>query len=605
MPKSKVSRREFIQLAGVATGAAILGACGPQATPQVVTQVVKETQIVNQTQVVEVDKLVTPTPLPDVVTPQGRVLPPDAAPLDKQVFRGAGTEPKFFDTSRDIYTSGATNAGTEPLLRNNENLELVPALAESWKAGPNAEYWDFVIREGAVWSDGMPITADDIVYTYRHLSAPDAANPWVWFYSDIKGVAAHSQGTGSADGVGVEKVDDRTARIYGEFGSIPYLPALLSYQASVVVPKHVAEKDPDHWADTIENFVSSGPYIPTLWEHNKQIVWEINPLYNGPHKPAIQKIVSVIFAAGASAFTAWLNKEIDLRHLLEPAEVAAARSEPRLNPLIHFFNHLQSTYLQVDTFKPPLDNLDFRKALAHAIDRDTLTQQVLNGTFVSGYSMLPPSFPAYNPELKANQVFDLDQAQASLAASGIDPASVTLDVYATAGTDAQILQFVQQQWETNLGIKVNLQVIDPGVWGPMRAEHTMQIFRGSYEYDFIDPSNMLTGLWRSVPAPEGKSEPWGSPRHGWKSEKLDQLVTDAGKEGDAAKRISMFQEAEQILTSDVGAIFLAHQVIFQVWWPWVVGIHPDKSGNTVFRWLDISQFQLYIHKDVDAMMASA
>ena len=611
MGKSKVSRREFIRLASITGGAALLSACAPQVVTQVVreTQIVEQTSIVQQTSVVEVpvDVPVTVTPPPQIVTPQGRTLPPDAAPLDQQIFRQAGGEPVHMDTARDIYSSGATNLGNEPLLRNNENIETVPALAESWSPGPNAEYWDFVIREGAVWSDGEPITPDDVVYTYRHMADPALGNPWIWFYGDIKGVSAFNRGEGSADDIGVEKLDDRTVRIHGEFGSIPYLPALLSYQAAVIVPQHVAEADPTGWANDIENFVSGGPYIPTVWEHNQRIEWEINPLYNGPHKPAIQKVSNPIIAAGASEFTLWLNKETDLVHILQPQDLAAARADPKLNPLIHFFNNFQSTYIALDTFQPPLDNLDFRKALAHAIDRDTMAQQVLNGTYVAGYSMLPPGFPAYNPELKQHQQFDMDAATAALEASGVDPAGVTIELYANAatGVEAQILQFVKQQWETNLGIKVNLNVVEAGVWGQMRAEHTMQAYRGPYEYDYVDPSNMLTGLFRSQPAPEGQAEPWGSPRHPWKNEEFDQLVTDAGAEADVETRLQMYQQAEEILASDVGVVFLAHQVVFQIWWPWLVGIAPDRTGNQVFRWLDISRFQMYIHQNVEELKANS
>lgn len=598
MNTQKISRREFVRFAGIAAGGAVVGAC----TPQVVTQVVAQTQIVNQTQVVEVEVAVTVTPPAFIVTPQGRVLPPDAAPLEKQVYRELGGEPKHFDTARDIYASGATNLGNEPLLRNNENIETVPALAESWKAGPNAEYWEFVIRDGAQWSDGKPITADDIVYTYKHLADPALANPWIWFYGDIKGISKFNAGTGSASDIGVVKVDDRTVQIYGEFGSIPYLPALLSYQAVVVVPKHVAEGNPEHWADSVDGFVSGGPYIPTKWEHNKLIEWEINPLYNGPHKPGIQKVVNPI-AVGGTEFTPWLNRETDLVHLLTPQDVAAVRADPALNPLIHFFNNFQSTYVALDTFKAPLDNLDFRKALAHSIDRDTMCQQVLNGTYVAGYSMLPPGFPAYNSELKAAQIFDLEQAKASLTASGVDPASVNIQLYSN-GRDV-FMEFVKQQWETNLGIKVTLNQLEGGVWGQNRAEHKMQAYRGPYEYDYPDPSNMLTGLFRSGAAPEGKVEPWGSPRHPWKSDEFDTLVTAAGSESDVKKRIQQFQDAERLLVEDIGAIFLAHQVVFQIWWPWLVGMAPDKTGNSVFRWLDISRFQMYIHKDVDEMKAAA
>lgn len=603
MAKSKISRREFIRFAGLATGAAVLGACAPQ----VVTQVVKETQIVSQTQnVVEtqivevpVNVLVTATPLPAVVTPQGKEMPADAAPLDKQIHRSIGAEPKFMDGSRDIYSAGGINYITEPLLRNDENIELVPALAESWSV-VDATYWQFVIREGAVWSDGTPITADDIVFTYAHAGDPALANPWISFLFGIKGLQDYALGTGSAADIGVTKIDDRTVQYEGVSGLPPYLPQLLAYQAAVFAPKHVAEADPEHWADTVEGAISSGPYILTKWDHGVEIQFDVNPLYNGFHKPGIQHAISSIVPAGTDNFNAWLNQEIDLIHLLSPQQLAAARADPQLNPLIHFFPNFQSTYLQLDTFNAPLDNLDFRSALAHAIDRNTLCQQVLGGTFVAGHEMLPPGFPAYTDENKGAQEYDLAAAAASLAASGIDPTTITLTI--NSNGEDQFLQFIQQQWQTNLGITVNL-VNNAATWGQDRVDHTMQVFRGSYEYDFVDPSNMLTGLFKSIPAPEGKSEPWGSVRHNWKSDEYDALVLAADGETDVEARLQMYRDAEKILVTDVGMIFLAHQIVFQIWWPWLVGMHPDKFGNVVFRWLDIAYTQMYIHADVDELKA--
>ena len=226
-------------------------------------------------------------------------------------------------------------------------------------------------------------------------------------------------GTGPASAIGVVKVDDRTVTYEGQNGFVPYLPQLLAYQAAVYAPKHVAEADPEHWADTPEGAISSGPYLCTKWDHGKSIEYGINAKYNGPHKPYIQTQVRQIVPTGATvnAFNAWLNEEIDLLHILGAADLAAARADPKLNPLIHFFPNFQSTYLQIDTLHPPMDNLDFRSALAHAIDRDTLTQQVFGGTHVSGHEMLPPGFPGYTDENKGAQIYDLDMATAALTKS--------------------------------------------------------------------------------------------------------------------------------------------------------------------------------------------
>ena len=606
MARSKVSRRDFIRFAGVASGAALLGACAPQ----VVTQIVKETEIVNQTQVVNqvqtqvVERLITPTPVPAAVTPQGKEMPADAAPLDKQIWNGEiGGEPTFLDGSRDIYRAGGLNLLTEPLLRNDENIVLVPALAESWKVSDDGKGWEFVLRQGAVWSDDTPITADDIVYTYVHAGDPKMGNQWILFLFTIKGLQDYALGTGPASGIGVTKIDDRTVRYDGQLGFVPYLPQLLAYQASVFCPKHVVEKDPEHWADTPEGAISSGPYICTAWDHAKSIEFHINPKYNGPHKPYIQIQRSALVPTGTTVngFNAFLNQEVDLLHILGPADLAAARADPKLNPLIHFFPNFQSTYLQVDTLHDPAtSNLDFRTALAHAIDRNTLCQQVFGGTQVAGHEMLPPGFPGYTDENKAAQEYDLDKAKAALAKSGIDPASVKLKLYSRAGDDDRWMGFVQQQWQTNLGVASEI-IENAATWGQDRVDHKMQFNVGTYEYDFVDPSNLLTGLFHSIPAPEGKSEPWGSVRHNWKSDAYDALVDAADGETDVDKRIKDYQDAQKILIEDVGVIFLAHQIVFQIWWPWLTGFHPDKFGNVVYRWLDIAFSQGYIRNDVDAL----
>ena len=613
-----VTRREFLKIAGMTAGAATLAAC----TPQVVTQIVQQTVVSQQTAIVQqtvVSKVeVTPTPEPAITTPQGRVLPADAAPLAKQSWTGdGGAEPKFFDGVRDIYSQGGLLAINETLIHSDQDMVTVPSLAESWKAGPNTTYWEFTIQQGAIWSDDTPITADDIVFTFAHLANPALANPWVWFYFPIKGVSDVSAGkdatvvTDPKTG-GVRKVDDRTVRIYGAGPSAdgdpcPYMPALLSYQASVFVPAHIASKDELHWADNGVGLISGGPFLCTKWEHNVKVEYDINPKYNRPQKPGIQHSITPINPTGFNAFNAWLNQEIDLIHAMSPANVAAVRSDPKLNPLLHFFSNFQTEYMVLNTFMAPLDDLKVRQALSHAIDRATLCGSVLNGTYTPAFSMLPPGFPAYNADLAPIQAFDVATAQSLLKDAGWEGGKkagvqMSLDLF-DSGNDPKNL-FVKQQWETNLGIKVNLKEVEGGVWGDNRSKHLMQVYKGPYEYDYVDPANLLTQLFRSTTNPPKGTpvEKWGSPRHPWYNADYDKLVDAAGVETDVAKRMQEYQDAEKIQVTDCGQIFLTHQIIFQVWWPWLI-LPADKTGNTVYRWLDITQFQMYVHKDVDALKA--
>ncbi len=532
-----------------------------------------------------------------VITPQGRRLPPDAAPLEKQILYEPAAEPRHLDIARDIYGAGvAINWGGEPLLRRDQNQNLVPAMAESFRMGEGAEYWDFTIRENARWSDGVPITALDWVFTFRHLASPKLDNPWTWFYYDIKGVQALKESRGRAENVGVEAVDERTVRIWGEDGAIPHLPALMAYQAAVPAPRHKAENNPEHWADTAENFVSSGPMRLLSWQHNQRLEWDANPYYNGPHKVGIQRLIQLVGAPAIGWFNSWLNREIDYIAILQPQELAQVINDNELIQYLHSFNNFQTEYLSLDCQRPPFNNLKLRQALAHAIDREPFSSKVMLKTRIPAFSMLPPDFPAYNPELKPLQDFDVEKARAFLTEAGYPNGKdargnqLVLEMFSN-GRDVA-LEYVKDQWERYLDVAVNLQIVEGGVWSARRSRHEMPLYRGQYEYDFLDPANMLTRLWRST----GEN---GSPRHPWRNIKFDELVTLAGREIDEQTRTNLYQQAERILVEDVGGIFLTHTVTHQVWYPYLTGFEPDKNGNTVFRYLDISRFQMYIRNDFD------
>ena len=595
--KKSVTRRDFLRTVGISAIATAAAACQPKTIEVIKTvEVEKEVEkIVEKTveveKKVEVEKLVTATPMPDTVTSQGKVMPADAAPLELQIRYNVMAENKHLDVPRDIYNANSVlNWGTEPLLRLNEMMELVPALSESYEVGPDAAYFDFHIRKGAMWDDGTPITAQDFEFTYQHMSNPDLDTPWIWYYYDIKGIKAHKTGEIPAEEVGGVAIDDFTFRVYGEGGSKPHLPMLLAYQAACPVPKHRAEANPEHWADDVDGFLSCGPYSLVKWDHNKVMEWKINDYYNGPHVPYIQTLINPIGATGD--LNAWLNKEIDIL-TLTVADLNFVRADPDLNKFLRWYNNFQCDYLALDTMNAPLDNLKLRQALSHAINRDALNQ-ILAGTVQPAYSLLSPGFPGYNEELKSVQDYDVENAQALLAEAGYpegkDANGKQLELTITHNARDPKIEFVQSQWQDNLGIKVNYEIIEGAAWGQRRAEHSMQVYKGPYEYDYLDPANFLR-LFRSA-------DEKGSPRHAWLSEAFDTLYDEATRISDLPKRYAAFSDVERILVEDVGAVFLTHMLIYQIWWPYFAGIPKDITGREVYRGLDITFSQVYIRDDI-------
>ena len=192
------------------------------------------------------------------------------------------------------------------------------------------------------------------------------------------------------------------------------------------------------------------------------------------------------------------------------------------------------------------------------------------------------------------QAFDPEMAQSLLAEAGYpegkDASGKQLELTITHSVRDPKIEFVQSQWQDNLGIKVTYEIIEGAAWGQRRAEHSMQIYKGPYEYDYLDPANFLR-LFRSA-------DENGSPRHAWLNEAYDTLYDEATHITDLPKRYAAFSDVERILVEDVGAIFLTHMLIYQIWWPYFAGIPKDITGVEVYRGLDITFSQVYIRDDI-------
>jgi len=602
MKQSVISRRRFIHLSGAVCSSLMLAACAGKEAAKEAKEVV----------IVEKDKFPTATPIVEtgVRNAFGRELLSDAAAAEDQVLIERETEPAHLDFSRDRFAAhAALNWGAEALLQLDNHSEPVPALAETYTEGPNAEYFDFTLREGAKWSDGTPITAEDLVFTFRHLSDPALGNPWVWYYFGIKGVKARWLGEAGPEDIGVEAVDDRTVRIRGE-GPIPHLPQMLGVQGTGPIPKHVAEADPEHWAESVDGYVCNGPFVPTAWERGKSLEWGVNTHYNGPIQPALERVVQLFEEPENGWFWAWKERRLDLLHDLGFANVRAAQTTAVIVQQLRYAYNAGTEYLALDTTKAPLDNVKLRQALAHALDRDTWCSGTMSYTRMPAYAMLPPDFAGYSEELQLHQAFDVDAAKALLTDAGYPDGKATDgkqleltlavnadDTYASflhgdpalMNRNQETAQFIKDQWEENLGIKVDVSMLSEQEWYKGRRDRSLQIYIGFHRPEYRDPASCLGTLWQSI-------DDSGSLLHPWKNDVFDDLSVKAGQTADQEQRIAAYQAAEKVLAEDVGAVFISHNSIYTMWWPHLTGVHFNVDGLEIYR-PDLTRYELYIKND--------
>ena len=151
-------------------------------------------------------------PAGPVVNRAGVTLPPDAAPLDKQVMYMPATEQKFLTWDASVYSEnvGDNFAWADSCTRPNKEFEPQPNACASWSISEDGKTWTFNLQKDKVWSDGEPITADDWVFTLQRYARPDYDFEWFYSMMNIKNWSKVVNGEVPPEELGVKKVDDYT-----------------------------------------------------------------------------------------------------------------------------------------------------------------------------------------------------------------------------------------------------------------------------------------------------------------------------------------------------------------------------------------------------------
>ncbi|HET7341999.1 MAG TPA: peptide ABC transporter substrate-binding protein, partial [Methylomirabilota bacterium] len=322
---------------------------------------------------------------------------PKLAPGEKlakeQHFRMGGgglyqSEPSSHDFNKDLYCAGVPTlfAG---LMKFNANFEAVPYVAEKVTPNKDGSVWTFAIRKDSRWSDGGPCGARDFEYSFKRQLDPASAAPYASFLYDLKnGEAFNKKQITDASQVGVRAKDDWTLEVTLE-GPRGYFPVLAAYLAALPANKAAVEKFGDKWTEAA-NIVCNGPFVLEAWEHNKSMVLRKNTHYFGAKDVVLDKVTLPIIPVASGALP-YENNELDLT-ALQTGDLKRLQSDPRTEKQVFRYPFPGTWYLTPQVTKPPFDNVKVRRAVAHAIDRESVVK-VAQGFAVPAHSMIPPGFP--------------------------------------------------------------------------------------------------------------------------------------------------------------------------------------------------------------------
>ena len=459
------------------------------------------------------------------------------------------------------------------LVSFDPRLNLAPDLAATWDVSPDGMVYTFHLRENAKFHDGRPVTAQDVVYSWeRALSPALGSDTALTYLGDITG--AREMFNGEAEHVsGLQALDDHTLQVTIDAPK-PYFLLKLTYSTAFVVDRANVESG-EEWFRTPNG---TGPYKMTEWRRFEQITYEANPdFYLG--KPSIPYVIVKLFSGvGLRLYEAG---EIDLTGIsYDSVERFLDPSEPLHNELLTGVN-LCTGYVVFDVTKPPFDDLKVRQAFSMAFDRQKYIDVVLSGRALPAIGIFPPGLPGFNISLDGLP-YDPNRARHLLAESKYGN-NLPPIIYTEGGIGSSIgadVAALIQMWQQVLGVEIMVENLEPNYYYEriLAGQHG-QIFGGGWCADYPDPENFADVLFHS-----GSAQNSG----GYSNPELDSLLEAARVEGDVAKRIEMYQQAEQIIVDDAPVLFTIHSLSYQLVKPYVKGyvFTPIDVPIERYMWLE-------------------
>lgn len=427
-----------------------------------------------------------------------------------------------------------------PLVEFDENLNFEYILADSITTEDNKNFIVH-INDDATWSDGNPITAYDVEYSFLRLASPIVANATL-VYNVFEGVGDDGFVEEGATGVsGVQVIDDKTIQFTTKepMSMITFQSAYACYLHTM--PKHVIEKFSEAELTTQDWFnhpdVVSGPFMVTDYDTDHYISYVANKNY-WKGAPKIDKL-NIKIVDSSQVYSGLQSGEIDVTHHtmtnIPQEDMESIEALDNVNVVYGSPVTNQSVFIQTEN----IPDVRVRQALVYAIDRQKIVDELLkgHGEVVEGF--LSSASPYYDDSITPYG-YDPEKAKELLAEAGWD-GSQTLRFFVNSGdgTFVNAAQVMVAQW-AQVGIKVEVQTVDLATLMTMAGGMDYDLFAVQYTYPPIDPSVDISWLL-------GGDESWT----GYSNSAIDDALAQVGSTDDAASLKDLYSIIDKQTQEDV------------------------------------------------------
>ena len=483
-----------------------------------------------------------------------------------------GSNPETLDPALNSAVDGGNTIITvfETLLIINENNETVPGQAESWTTSEDGLTWTFTMRDGLKWSDGSELNAKDFEYSFKRMADPDTAAPYAETCLGMIDGFEEAAGFPDADGnptvepnldaLNVKASDDgKTLTIVLGY-PCSYFDKIAAFAAMSPVQKATVEANGDAWCTSPDTYVCNGPYMITEWTPSERIVLTKNPNYVGGwdnSKIVSDSITLLLLEDSSASFAAYNSGEAVLIKDV-PTDEIPSLTKAEDGGDFYVDTILGTYYVSLNLKRDAFKDAKVRKALSLAIDRDYVANTIMQGTYSTADSIVGPGIVDENgyfhdngnaPYISTDYEANLAEAKKLLAEAGYPNGEgyPTIEYSCNdAGYHVPLAEYLQQAWG-DLGITLTISKMEWSSFTAARRAGEYDVARNGWVMDYNDPSNMLDLFCSGNGNNDGK----------YSNPEFDAAI-EASRVADVSEHFAQLHKAEDILMEDTGCLPIAY-----------------------------------------------
>ncbi|WP_066065077.1 glutathione ABC transporter substrate-binding protein [Neobacillus soli] len=416
----------------------------------------------------------------------------------------------------------------EGLVGRDKNAEIKPLLAEEWKQLDDTT-WEFKLRKNVKFHDGTPFNADAVKATFDRLLDPNVASPRAVVFKMVKEVKV---------------VDEFTVQFILSEPFSPLLSILASHEGGIISPKTIEK----YGKKIIQEPNGTGPFVFESWTPGQEIVLTKNNEYWGTKA----KVDKVVFKVVPEETTRISMLETGEAQIAEPLSVPMMSTvEASQESEIYRSEGFGTEYIGFNVQKKPFSDVRVRKAIAHAVEMDSIIKGVYNNVGKKANSLLGSKVFGYHADMKAYE-YNLNEAKELLAEAGYPDGFETTLKTMDSKERINMAEVLQSQLK-GVGIKLNIEVLEYGTFVEQANKGNTEMFILSWRNATGDADYNQYNLFHT------NSQGAAGNTFFYSNKEVDRLIDAARGEKDQAKRVELYAQSQELEMKD--AVYIPVRVI--------------------------------------------